>query len=137
MLQREREPKLCTNCKAGTGCLSTSATCHELRETYDAGRGDFADEVGRTWPEEEEMDLEPEEVLDRVAALLESESMHKRKRAELKAAFELEITNQMDEIDPGKEQAWYSLVLGWAIGKGCQPSEAHTFTIWIRGELSK
>ena len=35
-------------------------------------------------------------------------------------------------VDPGNEQDWFSLTLGWAIAKGLEPEEAHKFAIHIR-----
>lgn len=76
---REHEPKLCSNCECGSECMSTGATCNELLAAYDAGRSDFAAELGRTWPEELEGDLAPEDVICRVAELLEKEHRASKK----------------------------------------------------------
>ncbi len=72
-VKREHEPKPCSNCQALLECLSTGATCRELLAAYNAGRADFAKEVGQTWPEELENELDPEDVLLALAELLQEE----------------------------------------------------------------
>ena len=47
-------------------------------------------------------------------------------------AFVNAIHDRAIEIDPTNEQDWYSLTLGWAIGKGLTPDEAHDFARYIR-----
>ena len=49
-------------------------------------------------------------------------------------AFVIQINNRAEEIDPTSEQDWYSLTLGWAIGKGLTSDEAHDFARYIRYE---
>jgi hypothetical protein len=46
--------------------------------------------------------------------------------------FRKEIQPQADKIDPSQEQDWYSLVLGWALGKGMGCRTAHAFSCYIR-----
>lgn len=43
-----------------------------------------------------------------------------------------EVFDRNAEVDPGKEQDWFSLCLGWALGKGMSLDEAHNFAIHIR-----
>lgn len=38
-----------------------------------------------------------------------------------------EVYDKAEEIDPSESQDWYSLALGWAIGKGLEPEAAHEF----------
>lgn len=51
---------------------------------------------------------------------------------ELYELFKSEIINRANEIDPSSEQDWFSLSLGWAIGKGYSPKEAWEFSIYAR-----
>lgn len=46
--------------------------------------------------------------------------------------FETEVDNLSEEVDPNDEQDWYSLSLGWAIGKGLTPEHAIDFAEHIR-----
>jgi hypothetical protein len=46
--------------------------------------------------------------------------------------FRVEVHNKASEVDPQIEENWYSLTLGWAIGKGISPEDAHTFATYIR-----
>lgn len=46
--------------------------------------------------------------------------------------FKTECHDRSKEIDYSQEQDWYSLTLGWAIGKGLEPEEAHDFALHIR-----
>jgi len=54
------------------------------------------------------------------------------KQQALLKQFELEVYNKSDEIDPGDEKDWYSITLGWAIGKGETPAKAHDFVRYVR-----
>jgi hypothetical protein len=47
-------------------------------------------------------------------------------------AFKREVSDRAGEIDPAKEQDWFSLTLGWALAKGMKPEDAHRFAIFIR-----
>jgi hypothetical protein len=49
-----------------------------------------------------------------------------------KGQFALEVSKHSAEIDPGNEQDWYSLTLGWALAKGFFPTQAHAFAMHIR-----
>ena len=49
-------------------------------------------------------------------------------------SFKNEVSDRAEEIDPSNEQDWYSLTLGWGIGKGLSPDEAHDFARYIRYE---
>ena len=42
------------------------------------------------------------------------------------------VFDRAEEIDKSKEQDWYSLALGFALGKGRSPDEAHAFANHIR-----
>ena len=46
--------------------------------------------------------------------------------------FEKEVHNRAVEVDPYNDQDWYSITLGWAIGKGIEPEEANEFATYIR-----
>jgi hypothetical protein len=46
--------------------------------------------------------------------------------------FKNEVSDRASEIDPDDSQDWYSLTLGWALGKGASPDEAHEFARLIR-----
>ena len=46
--------------------------------------------------------------------------------------FKQEVHDRAKEIDPDNQEDWHSLVLGWAIGKGLGPEEAHEFSLYIR-----
>lgn len=54
------------------------------------------------------------------------------RRDELVAAFALEVHAHAGEVDPENEQDWYSLTLGWALGKGVSPAGAHEIALYIR-----
>jgi hypothetical protein len=76
--RREHEPRRCRQCqqapKLSYVCeIYRGFSCNQLVAAYNAGRADMAAEVGRTWPEEEEMELEPEDVVLKVAELLQLE----------------------------------------------------------------
>ena len=40
--------------------------------------------------------------------------------------------NEIDGGGPSGTEDWYSLCLGWALGKGLNPKEAHEFASHIR-----
>mgnify|MGYP003333640418 FL=1 len=50
----------------------------------------------------------------------------------LEQEFKREVDDRAKDVDPGNEQDWFSLTLGWAIAKGLEPEEAHKFAIHIR-----
>ena len=50
----------------------------------------------------------------------------------LEHAFESEMHLQGKEIDPDDELDWYSLTLGWAIGRGMKIEDAKNFASHIR-----
>jgi hypothetical protein len=47
-------------------------------------------------------------------------------------SFKTEIGDRVNEVDPAREQDWYSLALGWGIAKGLTPDAAHDFARYIR-----
>lgn len=49
--------------------------------------------------------------------------------------FATEITDRETEIDESEEQDWYSLSLGWALGKGLSVDESHALSIYLRYTL--
>jgi len=51
---------------------------------------------------------------------------------ELEALFKVEVHDKAAEVDPGQEEDWRSLTLGWALAKGLTPEEAHEFSFHIR-----
>ena len=46
--------------------------------------------------------------------------------------FKTEVHDRARDIDEAGTQDWFSLILGWAIAKGLNPADAHTFAIYIR-----
>jgi hypothetical protein len=46
--------------------------------------------------------------------------------------FQAEIDDLADEIDPDGEHDWYSMTVGWAIGKGWNPETAHAIARYVR-----
>lgn len=46
--------------------------------------------------------------------------------------FKEEAHDKSETIDPDNEHDWYSLTLGWALGKGMTPEDAAAFAIHIR-----
>ena len=46
--------------------------------------------------------------------------------------FKQEVYDRAKYIDSAGEQDWFSLTLGWAIGKGLSPEIAHSFALHIR-----
>jgi len=38
-----------------------------------------------------------------------------------------EVIDRADEVDPGNEEDWISMAIGWGIAKGMTPSEARDF----------
>jgi hypothetical protein len=50
----------------------------------------------------------------------------------LLAAFKREVHDKQKIIDSDDEEDWYSLTLGWAIGKGLEPDDAHDFATHVR-----
>jgi len=51
---------------------------------------------------------------------------------ELVKQFKAEVSDRSGEIDPDNSEDWFSLTLGWAIGKGTNIEEAHDFAMYIR-----
>lgn len=51
-------------------------------------------------------------------------------------AFKTEVHDKGSEIDPGDEYDWWSLTLGWALGKGMSPDDASSFATHIRYNTS-
>ena len=49
--------------------------------------------------------------------------------------FRTEISSRAAEVDPGNEQDWYSLSLGWAIAKGLTPALAHEFALELSNHV--
>lgn len=54
------------------------------------------------------------------------------RRDELEEQFKKEVNDRAEEVDPGQEEDWKSLTLGWAIAKGLSPQDAITFALHIR-----
>ena len=52
----------------------------------------------------------------------------------LEQMFKTEVADRSEAIDEVKYLDWYSLALGWAIGKGLSPDEAHDFANHILHE---
>jgi len=50
----------------------------------------------------------------------------------LERDFKKECSDRSKQIDSQDEYDWYSLTLGWAIGKGIKPGAAKRFAIHIR-----
>jgi hypothetical protein len=46
--------------------------------------------------------------------------------------FRFEVFERMVEVNSGDEEDWYSLTLGWALGKGLEPTDAHDFARFVR-----
>lgn len=53
-------------------------------------------------------------------------------RDALTAVFKRLVHDKADEVDSSQEQDWYSLTLGFALGYGWTPSDAHEFATYIR-----
>jgi hypothetical protein len=49
-------------------------------------------------------------------------------------SFEIEVHDKAKMIDPENEHDWYSLTIGWGLGKGLPPNEAIEFAGYIRHE---
>ena len=60
--------------------------------------------------------------------------MDERTKETWTALFKKEVNDRAKDVDPGNDQDWFSLTLGWAIGKGLSPDEAHDFARYIRYE---
>ncbi len=45
--------------------------------------------------------------------------------------FETQIFDKADEVDPSSSEDWSSLALGWALGKGLTPEDAHEFVTYV------
>ena len=58
----------------------------------------------------------------------------KMSRNVLEQMFKTEVDDRAEAIDESQSLDWYSLTLGWAIGKGLEPDEAHDFACYIRYE---
>ena len=53
---------------------------------------------------------------------------------ELVKLFKEQVCDRSLAVDPGGEQDWFSLSLGWALAKGLSPEDAHRFSIYVRYE---
>jgi len=49
-------------------------------------------------------------------------------------AFETDVSNRADDIDPEQQHDWLGLTVGWAIAKGLAPGDANDFAIYVRYE---
>jgi len=58
--------------------------------------------------------------------------MAKLTKAQLTRMFKKEASDKSNRIDANNELDWYSLTLGWAIGKGLSPTRAINFALYIR-----
>lgn len=47
------------------------------------------------------------------------------------AKFEKEINSRIKDLDPDTNEAWGSLIFGWAVGVGMNKNEAREFTIAV------
>jgi hypothetical protein len=47
-------------------------------------------------------------------------------------AWKAQVFDRAEEVDPGSEYGWFELCLGWAIGRGMTPAEAHAFATHVR-----
>jgi hypothetical protein len=45
--------------------------------------------------------------------------------------FQTQVSDRAHEVDPNDEEDWFSLTLGWAIGRGLKLEEAHAFASYI------
>lgn len=46
--------------------------------------------------------------------------------------FKSEVSDRAEEVDPGNNEDWFSLTIGWGIAKGLDPENAGMFAIYIR-----
>ena len=46
--------------------------------------------------------------------------------------FKKEVNDKAETVDPSNQLDWFALTMGWAIGKGLDPNDAHTFATYIR-----
>jgi len=58
--------------------------------------------------------------------------MTARDKSKFEKLFKTEVDDKEQEVDPEKELDWYALTVGWAIGKGIKPKDAHAFSCHIR-----
>jgi len=58
--------------------------------------------------------------------------MTMKDKVKFKKIFQVEVHDDSNNIDPENELEWYSLTVGWAIGKGIKPKDAHGFASYIR-----
>ncbi len=58
----------------------------------------------------------------------------KARREELVKQLRSEIADREKDIDPHSELDWYAMIVGWSIGKGLTPDEAHDFSRFVRYE---
>lgn len=54
---------------------------------------------------------------------------------ELLIEYKTNVCQKVEEVDPEFQHDWYSLCLGWAIGKGLKPSDAHEFAGHVSYDL--
>lgn len=53
-------------------------------------------------------------------------------KEKLTQEWKKEVFDNSDNVDPENSQDWYSLALGFALGKGCNPDDSHKFATHIR-----
>jgi len=58
--------------------------------------------------------------------------MTEKDRDKFEELFKTEVHDKGHEVDPANELDWYVLTVGWAIGKGVKPEDAHDFARYIR-----
>jgi len=60
--------------------------------------------------------------------------MTKELLKQIEEEFKKELVDKFFQIDPEDLLDWYSLTIGWAIGKGYKPSDAIDIAVHIRYE---
>lgn len=60
--------------------------------------------------------------------------MTKKEKKRLEALFGQEVQPHAKVIDPGDEEDWHSLTIGWALAKGVPPKDAVEFATYLRYE---
>jgi len=53
-------------------------------------------------------------------------------KSEAEKMFKADVHDLAALVDPDNEQDWYSLTLGYFIGKGEDPESAHDLALYIR-----
>ena len=45
--------------------------------------------------------------------------------------WKIDVLEKESDIDPNQEEVWYSMALGYALGKGEQPDTAYVFANYL------